>query len=117
MDNNLLEQGQTYKKYLFERKSMEVRAYQRPGMLSLWEKILVVFNFEERTMTLVTGKEEKYSLKQYYMRESKDPSKFSLIFESITPLAPKASVRVGFDSKSFNEIKIKLRRLMEEIEK
>lgn len=51
------------------------------------------------------------------MRESKDPAKFSLIFECIVPNLDKPSIRVGFDSKNFNEVKIKLRRLMEEMEK
>ena len=46
IENNLIELGQQYKKYVFEKKCMEVRGYQRPSMLSLWEKILVVVNFE-----------------------------------------------------------------------
>jgi hypothetical protein len=91
---------------------MEVRGYQRPSMLSLWEKILVVVNFEERTLALVNKGEEKYNLNYYYMRESSDPSKFSLIFECISPMAEKTTIRVGFDSKNFSEVKIKLRRLM-----
>lgn len=91
---------------------MEVRGYQRPSMLSLWEKILVVVNFEDKTLTLVNKAEEKYNLNLYYMRESKDPAKFSLIFDSIVPNSDKSSIRVGFDSKNFNEVKIKLRRLM-----
>jgi hypothetical protein len=32
---------------------MEVRGYQKSGMLGLWEKMLVVVNFEDRTLTLI----------------------------------------------------------------